>query len=87
MGLWEVWEYGYGDSGRLRYRAPTREKAVKAFLERRVASGKLYREFLEERGQEEVKVCVKDPRKEGTRKDPNYPEVRTLQLRKEWIES
>lgn len=87
MALWEVWEYGYGDGGRIRYRAPSADKAVKAFLERRVASGLMFREFLEEKGQEKVKVCVKDPRKEGTRESPNYPSVHTFQLRKEWVES
>ncbi|MDY6769010.1 MAG: hypothetical protein ABEI97_05450 [Candidatus Nanohaloarchaea archaeon] len=87
MPRWQVWEYGYGDGGRMHFHAPTPEKAVKAFLERQVASGKTYRQALEDRGQEAVKVCVKDPSVEGTRQNPNYPDVHTYELQKEWVEA
>ncbi|MFB6167203.1 MAG: hypothetical protein ABEJ62_02990 [Candidatus Nanohaloarchaea archaeon] len=80
-------EYGHGDSGRLRFQAPTEQKALKAFLERRVASGKTFRESLEDREREEIKLCVKDPTVEGTREDPNYPSVVTYTLEKQWVES
>ncbi|MDY6761845.1 MAG: hypothetical protein SVY41_02250 [Candidatus Nanohaloarchaea archaeon] len=87
MPRWQVWEYGYGDGARLHYQAPTPEKAVKAFLERRVASGTTFREALEEQGQDEIHICVKDPTVKGTQDNPNYPTVFTYTLRKEWVES
>lgn len=80
MSSWEVWEYGYGDGGRLRYRAPSEEKAVKAFLDRKVASGKTFRELLKERRREKIIVCVKDPTLEGTQENPNYPSVHSVEV-------
>ncbi|MDY6766288.1 MAG: hypothetical protein SVW77_02880 [Candidatus Nanohaloarchaea archaeon] len=78
MPRWQVWEYGYGDAARLHYHAPTADRAVKAFLDRQVASGQTFRELLRERGQDRIHVCVKDPRVDGTQQDPNYPDVVTV---------
>lgn len=74
MTTYETWIYGNGDGPRLRYDAVSPEKAVKAFLDRRLATGILFRGHLAER-REYVHVCVKNPHKQGTRMNPNYPSV------------
>lgn len=80
MPRWQVWEYGYGDAGRLHFDAPHEEGAARAFLDRRVASGVTFREALRRRGQDRVLVAVKDPSVTGTRESPNYPSVHAVDL-------
>ncbi|MCJ7450759.1 MAG: hypothetical protein MUP58_03400 [Candidatus Nanohaloarchaeota archaeon QJJ-9] len=84
MKTYQVWEYGFGNQGRLNFQAESKEKAVKAFLDRKVASGKSFREVLKQRGKKEIRVCVKDPNKTGTRENPNYPEVHTYKRHQVW---
>lgn len=79
MALYEVWLYGEGDGPRLRYEALSEEHAVRAFLARRLATGVLFRAHLAERT-DHVHVCVKNPTRTGTRQDPNYPSVVTVEL-------
>lgn len=80
MALWEVWRYGEGDAARLRFRRPAAEDAVKAFLDRRVATGLQFRDTLRKRGIETVLVCVKDPTVTGSRDSPNYPAIHHVPL-------
>lgn len=83
MALWEVWRYGDGDGGRLRFRRPSPYHAVTAFLDRRVATGRTYRGMLQERSIDRVLVCVKDPAASGTRRNPNYPDIHHVKLRED----
>lgn len=79
MALWEVWRYGEGDGGRLRFERPSPDDAVRTFLDRRVATGRTYREVLADR-REKALVCVKDPNRTGTREAPNYPDIHHVPL-------
>lgn len=79
MALWEVWRYGKGDGGRLRFRRPSPYHAVTAFLDRCVATGRTYQEVLANR-HDKVLVCVKDPTTTGTREAPNYPDIHHVPL-------
>lgn len=74
MTVYETWLYGEGDGPRLRYDAVSEEHAVKTFLDRRLATGVLFRDHLADR-MARVHVCVKDPARTGTRTKPNYPSV------------
>lgn len=87
MGLYQVWEYGEGDGPRNTYRAVSEEKALKAYLERRLFNGSTYREYLKQNGIKRLLLCVKNPALKGTRENPNYPAVYTLEFGGDTIES
>ncbi|MFB6076832.1 MAG: hypothetical protein ABEK12_01730, partial [Candidatus Nanohaloarchaea archaeon] len=67
--------YGHGDESRLRFRAPDADGAVKAFLDRRVATGRTFRDAVRQQDRDHILVCVKDPTVTGTHSNPNYPAV------------
>ncbi len=83
MPVFEVWEYGHGDAVRLRFTATHEEDAAQAFLDRRVATGRTYRETKRRAGHEKLLLCVKDPTVTGTREDPNYPSIHHIPLTEE----
>lgn len=79
--IYEVWEYGYGKGGRFRYKAFKEDEAVEKFLNRRIFRGESFQEYLkQDLKYMKIKVCVKNPFRKGTRKKPNYPEVRDVGL-------
>lgn len=80
MPLFEVWEYGEGDSPRNTYQAPSEEQAITAFLDRLLISGKTYRDHLQEQDIDRILVCVKNPAHKGTLQNPNYPSVYDIDL-------
>lgn len=80
MTLFEVWEYGYGDAARLRFRAVREQDAASAFLDRQVATGLTFRETKRRAGRDKLLVCVKDPSQRGTRQNPNYPSIHHVPL-------
>ncbi len=82
--IYEVWEYGYGESGRFRFAVNIPEDAIDRFLQRQIISGYTFREYVrQELGYKQIKLCVKDPRQKGTQKKPNYPKVVDVDLRYE----
>ncbi len=76
--MFEVWEYGEGDGPRNMYEAGSEEKAMKAYLERQLVTGRTYREHLQRDGVDRLLLCVKNPALKGTRQNPNYPSVYTI---------
>ena len=91
MSLFEIWEYGYGNLSRFRYKAQDEEGAIKKFMNRKVMGKRgytLFKENLLDKGQERILLCVKDPNLKGTKQDPNYPSIYHLKFNKEkeeWI--
>jgi len=84
MKIYEIWEYGYGNLRRFRYRAREPVEAAKKFMMRKVLGREGYVTFADNllaKGQERILVCVKrDPEKKGTKQDPNYPEIYHFEL-------
>lgn len=78
MTMFQVWEYGAGDGPRNMYQAVSEEKAMKAYLERQLVTGRTYREYLKQDSVDRLLLCVKNPALKGTRQSPNYPSVYTL---------
>lgn len=87
MPMFEVWEYGEGDGPRNMYEAVSEEKAIKAYMERPLVNGKTYRAHLQDQGAERLLICVKDPAKKGTRENPNYPSVYTIDFSQGTVET
>lgn len=80
MTMFEVWEYGEGDGPRNTYQAVSEERALKAYLERQLVTGRTYREHLQDDGVDRLLLCVKNPALKGTRQNPNYPSVYTIEF-------
>ncbi len=80
MPIFEVWEYGEGDGPRNTYTAVSEERAMKTYLERQLVTGKTYRHHLQQDGIDRLLLCVKNPALKGTRQNPNYPSVYTLEF-------
>ena len=79
MKNFEVWEYGYGKYHRFRFTDISAEKAVGHFLNRDIFYGKSFREYLLEK-KRDIRICVKDPKIKGSRKNPNYPHIFHLKI-------